>query len=94
MARRGSAAPPISLFSFQDIITSVAGIIIFLTLMMAVELVQHANDSPPVQTSKLNTELSETVSAQLEEIKRLEDRLNVGQKQLDTRIRFNRNSHP
>lgn len=40
-SRRQSAAPPISLFSFQDIITSVTGIMILITLLMSVELVRR-----------------------------------------------------
>ena len=41
MSRRGRSKSPFSLFSFQDIITSVTGIIILLMLILAVELVQR-----------------------------------------------------
>jgi|GEM_PF-1475633 len=47
-ARRGGG-PAITLFSFQDIITSVSGILIFITLLLSVELVerlQHAESNP------------------------------------------------
>jgi hypothetical protein len=41
MARRGGG-PTITLFSFQDIITSVSGIMIFVTLLLALELAQKS----------------------------------------------------
>ena len=42
MSRRAkSGAPPIILIFFQDIITSLSGIMIFLTLMMAVDVASH-----------------------------------------------------
>jgi hypothetical protein len=39
MTRRRGSGPPISLFSFQDIITSVTAILIVITLLLALELV-------------------------------------------------------
>lgn len=42
---------PLSLFSFQDIITSVTGVMVLLTLLMAVELIQRVTASPPQQTA-------------------------------------------
>ena len=47
----------ISLFSFQDIITSVTGVMILLTLLMALELVEKIETSPPVLTENLTVEL-------------------------------------
>lgn len=81
---RGNAAPPISLFSFQDIITSVAGILIFLTLIMTVELIRHKNDSPPVQTKQLISELATSVPKLEGEIKRLEMQFQQQQEYLDS----------
>lgn len=49
MGKRRSGGPTITLFSFQDIITSVSGIIIFVTLILAVELaerIQRAGANP------------------------------------------------
>ena len=51
MARR-KASSPFSLFSFQDIITCVSGIIILITLVLALELIQRKL-SPPVQQTRL-----------------------------------------
>ncbi len=43
MSRRGRDAAPFSLFAFQDIITSVTGIMILITLILAIELIQRAD---------------------------------------------------
>jgi len=41
MRRRRAEGPVISLFAFQDIITSVTGILLLVTLMLALELIEH-----------------------------------------------------
>jgi hypothetical protein len=49
MGSRRGGGPAITLFSFQDIITSVSGIIVFVTLILSVELaerVQRAGSNP------------------------------------------------
>lgn len=81
---RGNAAPPISLFSFQDIITSVAGILIFLTLIMTVELIRHKNSSPPIQTQRLTSELAASVPQLESEAQRLEAQFQRQQAYLDS----------
>jgi len=48
MSRRGRTTPPITLFSFQDIVTSVVGTIILVTLMLILELL-HRRLSPGVE---------------------------------------------
>ena len=58
MTRRRLPPPPFSLFSFQDIITAVTGIIIFVTLILAIELVYSENVSPTRQTVAMITKLS------------------------------------
>ena len=51
MSRRRSARQSaFSLFSFQDIITSVTGIMVLITLLLAVELINRTEASPPMQT--------------------------------------------
>lgn len=47
---RRTMESPLSLFSFQDIVTSVTGIMIFLTLLLGVELIQRVVASVPQQT--------------------------------------------
>ena len=62
----------ISLFSFQDIITSVTGVMILLTLLLAMELVEKVESSPPVQTHQITEELRariDTVKNQVTELK-------------------------
>lgn len=48
MKRRRAPTEAFSLFSFQDIITSVTGVIILVTLLLAVELIKR----PPVQATR------------------------------------------
>lgn len=66
MARRRSSQPTISLFSFQDIVTSVTAILILLVLIMTLELisrkcreaagsVSHVRDSLAAQVQHLET---------------------------------------
>jgi len=64
MSRRGQGGPPITLFSFQDIITSVTAVIILITLMLCVDLIQRRKTSAP--------EAPRPTAAQQEEIARLE----------------------
>src|SRR5688500_3894328 len=40
--RRRSAGSPVSFFSFQDIVTSVTGILILVTLLMTLDLITRA----------------------------------------------------
>ena len=69
--RRGQATSPFSLFSFQDIITCVSGIIILITLMLVVELVQRDQSSPQVRTHAIASRLREAIAAAQAEIVRL-----------------------
>ena len=75
MGRRKSASVPFSLFAFQDIITSVTGIILLITMMMAVELVQNLTraDAAPQEekSSQVAQMLQNAVSESTVEIDRL-----------------------
>ncbi len=51
-AKRRSTQAAFSLFSFQDIITSITGIMILITLILAVELITRTLNAPPVQTAQ------------------------------------------
>lgn len=57
MARRKGTQPTITLFSFQDIITSVSGILVFITLLLALELVERVEGRPDNSLTKLAAEL-------------------------------------
>lgn len=50
MPRRRSNTEAFSLFAFQDIITSVTGVIILITLILALELMDRVENSPAEQT--------------------------------------------
>ena len=69
MSRRGRKSSPFSLFAFQDIITSVTGIMILVTLILGLELL-HRKDSPPRRTSHISIELQSAV-AQSEHLRAL-----------------------
>jgi hypothetical protein len=62
MSRRRATSNPISLFSFQDIITSVTGIMILVTLIMTLELIQRTVSSPLVQTVAVTVEAESTTA--------------------------------
>lgn len=77
MGRRRSSAPPITLFSFQDIITSVTGVMLLVTLMMVLELIRRpqqaeATTAPPEPTQDVRQELAEAMR-QLDDLKRRQE---------------------
>jgi hypothetical protein len=73
--RRGGNSTPISLFSFQDIITSVTGIMILVTMMMTLELLQRKVSAPAPQTAKIIDELRPAVDQGDQEIAKLQQQL-------------------
>lgn len=76
MGRRRGGAPPISLFSFQDIITSVTGIMILVTLMMAVELAMRPQKTKavvPMSTAHVEV-LRTTMAEAAKEVEQLRAR--------------------
>lgn len=77
MGKRRSSQVKISLFSFQDIITSVTGIMILTTLLLALELINRTQGSPPVQTAE-HTKTSQQTSGELRtEIENLRQQLSA-----------------
>lgn len=70
MTRRRRSSP-FSLFAFQDIITSVTGIMVLLTLMLTLELLHRKETSPAVRTEVVNTRLRSAVGENRREIERL-----------------------
>jgi hypothetical protein len=75
MSRRKKGGSPFSLFSFQDIITCVSGIIILITLVLAIELSQRTQGSPAAQTAELASDIRTAIEDTRIEIKRLEAEL-------------------
>ena len=61
MSRRGRGGTPFSLFAFQDIITSVTGIMILVTLILALEVIQKREGSPDNRTRQLTEDLDAAV---------------------------------
>lgn len=80
--RRRNSAPPISLFSFQDIITSVTGIMILVTLMLGLELVQRTENSPQQKTNELSAEMESTLETVAVEIGTVKEQLRERQQQV------------
>lgn len=72
MARRRAHGTAFSLFAFQDIITSVMGIMVLVTLILALELVTVKAQSPAVQTVKQIDSIQESIAQLQAEIQRLE----------------------
>lgn len=61
MARRRGNSVSISLFAFQDIITSVCGILLFITLLLAVELSQRQDGRPDLPIERVSEDLVRAV---------------------------------
>lgn len=77
MSRRRRASP-FSLFSFQDIITTVSGIVILIMLILAIELVQRKPQSRAAQTDSLVAQLEESIDEAVQEANRLREALEQG----------------
>ena len=81
MSRRGRSGPTISLFSFQDIITSVTAIVTVITLLLALDLVQRKKSQSSDSSSALAIDLAsrleraETELAQLQTVAAATDEL-------------------
>lgn len=79
MARRRHGGNPVSLFSFQDIITSVTGIMILITLILGLEVIQRRAGAPDVRTEQLTDELTKAAA----EAGRVEQTLEAARRQID-----------
>ena len=67
MGRRKGNSVPFSLFAFQDIITSVTGIILLITMMMAVELVQNMQRAASAPQEQKSSAVERTLRGAIEE---------------------------
>ena len=67
MGRRKGNSVPFSLFAFQDIITSVTGIILLITMMMAVELVQNMQRAASAPQEQKSLAVERTLRGAIEE---------------------------
>ena len=91
MGRRKRAAAPFSLFAFQDIITSVTGLLLLITMLMAVDLVQNLSRAAAAPQEQKSTQVAKMLRQAVSDGTSELDRL---QKLLDetTTIRFNADS--
>lgn len=91
MGRRKRASAPFSLFAFQDIITSVTGIILLITMLMAIELVQTLSKAAAAPQEEKSSQVAQMLRHAVSESTAEMDRL---QRILDetTTIRFDADS--
>jgi len=78
MSKRSQSRTPISLFSFQDIITSVCGIMVLLVLLFAIEVARRSEESPGSQDGENNKQ---------PEIDRIEEQIKETEKLKHDRIK-------
>ena len=76
MARRKSNGQPLSLFAFQDIITGVAGVMLFILMLLVVQLALQKSQaaSAPTQQAPKSSEQEEQQLQRLEELAQWVDR--------------------
>lgn len=84
MSRRGKNRSAFSLFVFQDIIMSVTGIMILITLILSLEMMERQEMSPRERTSEIISQLKNAVG----EVEDLEKQFNAGKSQLEDLTRF------
>ena len=86
MSRRGRNNAKFSLFAFQDIITSVTGIMILVTLVLALELIDRKENSPQAKTEEVNNQLQDTLAknkASIQKLSALKSKLEKLQEKTD-----------
>ena len=81
MARRKKSLA-FSLFAFQDIITSVTGIMVLVTLILALELIQRKESSPPIKTAEIVSQTRAAVAQNEIEVQQLKSRLETGRERM------------
>jgi hypothetical protein len=74
--RRRSGTAPFQLFSFQDIITSVMGIVVLILLVLALELSQRQLTAPAAVHASARRDTAATLAEVQQEINRLRSQLN------------------
>jgi hypothetical protein len=75
MPRRRTNEVPFTLFAFQDIITSVTGIMLLVTLMLMLDLLSRTEKSAPVVTEKVADEIESATQSDKREIATLREQL-------------------
>ena len=86
MSRRRRQSNPISLFSFQDIITSVTGILILLAILLAISVITQ-NNAPAVENTLVDvSSLIAAQSALQQEVTQMETRVAETQQRVNSWI--------
>src|SRR5690349_4319025 len=79
MRKRGSDAAPMTLFSFQDIVTSVMGIMVLVMLVIALELAARQLKSPAVLQSVVREDTRQAIELAQAKLERIKAALAAGQ---------------
>ena len=93
MGKRRSTSNSVSFFAFQDIITSVVGIFVLITLIMAIELAQSVADASEASSEGVSADLLKSLAsleAGIEEMQAEFDGLSSAQNAASGLNRFNR----
>lgn len=77
MGKRRAASMPFSLFAFQDIITSVTGIMILVTLMLVLDLLEKVEGAPRARTAHVEKNVRDSLEKVLDEIHTIEQSLTI-----------------
>lgn len=85
MSRRRDRSSPFSLFSFQDIITGLCGIVILLVLVMVLDLVARRDAAPPPPVPDAPVDPAATEDALRSEIAALEEAISRAREALAKR---------
>ena len=93
MGKRRSTSNSVSFFAFQDIITSVVGIFVLITLIMAIELAQSVADASEASSEGVSADLLKSLAsleAGIAEMQAEFDALSSAQNAASGLNRFNR----
>jgi hypothetical protein len=83
MKRRFTDQSPFSLFSFQDIITSVMGVLLLVTLLLALNLTLQPAASPAAESHKVAAELRTAIAEAESELESLRGTLEAQTEEVD-----------
>ena len=77
--KRRKSATTFSLFAFQDIITAVTGIVVLITLFLAIELMERSEGTPTSQTQAQSKQTQQSIEQMQQQIAMLEKQ--IGEKE-------------
>jgi prefoldin subunit 5 len=83
MARRIRHSQPFSLFAFQDIITSVTGIIVLITLLLTLELIQKVESSTTGPANAFPRQIRQALVETREQVVKIRENMQQEQQAID-----------